>query len=63
MKHLIWFFLVLALTLPGCDNKTEQADAERQARLKNMYRVPPPSDPAENQWANPPANKPKPKEH
>jgi uncharacterized lipoprotein NlpE involved in copper resistance len=57
MKHFIIIIICLAFTVTGCDNKAE-AESERQARLKDMYRVPPPSDPAEDQWAKPGTTKP-----
>ncbi len=60
MRKLILIIAALVFTLTGCDNKAE-ADAARQATLKDMYRVPPPSDPAEDQWAKPETTKPKPK--
>lgn len=60
MRKLIFIIAALVLSLTGCDNKAE-ADAARQAKLKDMYRVPPSSDPAEDQWAKPGTTKPKPK--
>lgn len=60
MKKLTLIIAALVFTISGCDNKVE-ADAARQAKLKDMYRVPPPSDPAEDQWTKPGATKPKPK--
>lgn len=60
MKKLTLIIAAMALTISGCDNKVE-ADAVRQAKLKDMYRVPPPSDPVEDQWARPGTTKPKPK--
>lgn len=60
MRKLIFIIAAMVFSLTGCDNKAE-ADAARQAKLKDMYRVPPPSDPAEDQWAKPGTTKPKPK--
>lgn len=60
MKKLTLIIAAMVLTISGCDNKVE-ADAARQAKLKDMYRVPPPSDPVEDQWARPGTTKPKPK--
>lgn len=61
MRKLTPLIAVLMFTITGCDNKAD-ADAGRQAKLKDMYRVPPPSDPAEDQWAKPDTTKPEPKE-
>lgn len=60
MKKLTLLIATLVFTISGCDNKVE-ADAARQAKLKDMYRVPPPSDLAEDHWAKPGTMKPKPK--
>lgn len=60
MKKLTLIIAAMVLAISGCDNKVE-ADAARQATLKDMYRVPPPSDPVEDQWARPGTMKPKPK--
>lgn len=60
MRKLTFFIAALVFTISGCDNKAD-ADAARQAKLKDTYRVPPPSDPAEDQWAKSGTTKPKPK--
>lgn len=59
MKILI-LLIAIAFAAAGCSNKTD-TDVERQQHSKDMYRVPPPSDPAEDQWAKPGSTKPKPK--
>lgn len=64
MRKLTFFIAALVFTISGCDNKADadaDADAARQAKLKDTYRVPPPSDPAEDQWAKSGTTKPKPK--
>lgn len=60
MKNLIPIF-VIGFIVSGCDHKTN-IEAERQARTKDLYQVPPPSDPAEDQWAKPGTTNPTPKE-
>lgn len=60
MKKLTLIIAALAFAISGCDNKVE-ADAARQAKLQDMYRVPSPSDPNEDRWAKPGETKPKPK--
>lgn len=60
MRKLPFLIAALTFTITGCDNKAD-ADAARQAKLKDMYRVSPPSDPAEDQWAKPGTTKPQPK--
>lgn len=41
-----WLAIILAFSfLTACDDsKKEEADKERQKKLENMYRTPPPSD-------------------
>jgi hypothetical protein len=60
MRPLMLFVASIAFAVTGCDNKAD-AHVERQALLKEMYRVPSPSDPAEDQWAKPGVTKPNPK--
>lgn len=57
MKNLM-LFIAIGFAASGCSNKSD-ADAERQVHSKDMYRVPPPSNPAEDQWAKPGSMKPK----
>ena len=61
MRKITFFIAALVFTITGCDNKAD-TDAARQEKPKDMYRVPPPSDPAEDRWAKPDPTKPKPKE-
>jgi hypothetical protein len=44
---LIIAFVALAF-LVACSNKDERADAERQKKLENMYKVPPKADRSKN---------------
>jgi hypothetical protein len=41
-----WIAIILSATLlVACgDSKKEEADKDRQKKLENMYRTPPPSD-------------------
>jgi len=57
MKILI-LLIAICLAASGCSKKTD-ANAEGQQHSKDMYRVPPPSDPGEDQWAKPGSTKPK----
>lgn len=57
MKNLISIIAII-FAASGCGNKTD-AEAERQMNLKDTYRVPPPSDPAEDQWTKPRSEPPK----
>lgn len=61
MKRTMFAIVAAVFTVVGCDTKVE-ADAERQAKLKEMYRVPPPSDPAEDKWSKRGSTLAKPKE-
>jgi uncharacterized lipoprotein NlpE involved in copper resistance len=60
MKTINIILAAMVFIISGCDNRVE-ADAARQAELKDMYRVPAPSKPVEDQWAKPGTTKPKPK--
>lgn len=60
MRKLSFLIAAVMFTIIGCDNKAD-ADTARQVKVKDMYRVPPPSDPAEDQWAKPGTTKAKPK--
>lgn len=42
MKWLL--MLALIFTIPACDNKKEESDAERKKRHEERYKTPPPSD-------------------
>lgn len=57
MKDFISIITII-FAISGCGNRTD-AEAERQMNLKDTYRVPPPSDPAEDQWAKPGSEPPK----
>lgn len=42
MKWLL--MLALLVTLPACDSKKEESDAERKKGHEDRYKTPPPSD-------------------
>lgn len=46
MKSVL--LLVAALLLVACTNNGDDADSERQANLKKMYKTPPASDRSKN---------------
>lgn len=57
---LILGAVLFAGTSTGCDNsERDRLDAERQARHKNLYRVPGPSDRSKDRWDVPPTAQPK----